>query len=109
MRFEASWSKSMSVQPADSDIFGALWGTVEMRALFSDATRLQLMLDVEAALARAEAGLGLVPQQAAEAITKSARVENLRMEPIAEGVRKDGVPIPALVCDLGRVAGEAAS
>jgi 3-carboxy-cis,cis-muconate cycloisomerase len=99
----------MSVHPADSDIFGALWGTTEMRALFSDATRLQLMLDVEAALARAEAGLGLVPQQAAEAITKSARVDNLRMEPIAEGVRKDGVPIPALVCELGRVAGEEAS
>jgi 3-carboxy-cis,cis-muconate cycloisomerase len=99
----------MSVHPADSDIFGALWGTAEMRALFSDATRLQLMLDVEAALARAEAGLGLVPQQAAEAITKSARVENLRMEPIAEGVRKDGVPIPALVCELGRIAGEEAS
>ena len=51
----------MSVHPADSEIFGALWGTDEMRALFSDATYLQLMLDVEAALARAEARLGLVP------------------------------------------------
>jgi 3-carboxy-cis,cis-muconate cycloisomerase len=99
----------MSVHPADSEIFGALWGTAEMRALFSDATRLQLMLDVEAALARAEAGLGLVPRQAAEAITKAARVENLRTESIAEGVRKDGVPIPALVSELGRVAGEEAS
>jgi 3-carboxy-cis,cis-muconate cycloisomerase len=99
----------MSVNLADSEIFGALWGTAEMRALFSDATRLQLMLDVEAALARAEARLGLVPQQAAEAITKAARVENLRMEPIAEGVRKDGVPVPALVRELGRVAGEEAS
>jgi 3-carboxy-cis,cis-muconate cycloisomerase len=55
----------MSVNPADSEIFGALWGAAEMRALFSDATRLQLMLAVEAALARAEARLGLVPQQAA--------------------------------------------
>src|ERR1700676_4513025 len=96
----------MSVHPADSDLFGTLWGTAEMRASFSDATRLQLMLDVEAALARAEAGLGLVPQQVAEAITKSARVENLRMEPIVEGVRKDGVPVPALVSELGRIAGE---
>src|SRR3984893_13799530 len=107
--FEDSWSKPMSVHPADSDIFGELWGTAEMRALFSDAMRLQLMLDVEAALARAEAGLGPVPQQVAEAITKAARVGNLRMESIAEGVRKDGVPIPALVSELGRVAGEEAS
>ena len=50
-----------------------------------------------------------MPQQAAEVITKSARIENLRTERIAEGVRKDGVPVPALVSELGRVAGEEAS
>lgn len=98
----------MSVHPADSEIFGALWETAEMRALFSDATHLQLMLDVEAALARAEAKLGLVPQPVAEAITKAARVENLRMERIAEGTRETGVPVPALVSELGRAAGEEA-
>ena len=99
----------MSVHPADSEIYGALWGTAEMRALFSDATQLQLMLDVEAALARAEAKLGLVPQQVAEAITKAARVENLRIERIAEGTRETGVPVPALVSELGRAAGEEAA
>src|SRR6185437_3658631 len=99
----------MSVHPADSEIFGALWSTAEMRALFSDATHLQFMLDVEAALARAEAKLGLVPHQVAEAITKAARVENLRMERIAEGTRDAGVPVPALVSELGRVAGEEAA
>ena len=97
----------MSVHPADSEIFGALWGSAEMRALFSDATHLQLMLDVEAALARAEAKLGLVPQSVAEAITRAARVKNLRMERIAEGTREAGVPVPALVSELGRAAGEA--
>ena len=99
----------MSVHPADSEIFGALWGTAEMRALFSDATHLQLMLDVEAALARAEARLGLIPPPVAEAITKAARVENLRIESIAEGTREAGVPILALVSELGRAAGEEAA
>src|SRR5271168_4064731 len=99
----------MSIHPADSEIFGGLWGTAEMRALFSDATHLQLMLDVEAALARVEARLGLIPPQIAEAITKAARVENLRMDPIAEGTRETGVPVPALVSELGRVAGEEAA
>ncbi|MGA8059517.1 MAG: 3-carboxy-cis,cis-muconate cycloisomerase [Candidatus Binataceae bacterium] len=99
----------MSVHPADSEIYGALWGTAEMRAFFSDAAQLQLMLDVEAALARAEAKLGLVPQQVAEAITKAARVENLRIERIAEGTRETGVPVPALVSELGRAAGEEAA
>lgn len=99
----------MSVHPADSEISGALWGTAEMRALFSDATELQLMLDVEAALARAEAKVGLVPRHVADAITKAARVENLRIERIAEGVRETGVPVPALVSELGRAAGEEAA
>jgi 3-carboxy-cis,cis-muconate cycloisomerase len=99
----------MSVHPADSEIYGALWGTAEMRALFSDVTQLQLMLDVESALARAETKLGLVPQQVAEAISKAAHVENLRIERIAGGTRETGVPVPALVTEIGRVAGEQAA
>jgi len=99
----------MSVHPADSEIYGALWGTAEMRALFSDATQLQSMLDVESALARAEAKLGLVPEHVAEAISKAARVENLRIERIAAGTRETGVPVPALVSEIGRVAGEQAA
>jgi 3-carboxy-cis,cis-muconate cycloisomerase len=99
----------MSVHPADSEIYGALWGTAEMRALFSDVTQLQLMLDVESALARAEAKLGMVPQQVAEAISKAAHVENLRIERIAAGTRETGIPVPALVSELGRVAGEQAA
>src|SRR5690349_19225351 len=99
----------MSVHPADSEISGALWSTPEMRALFSDAAHLQSMLDVEAALARAEAGLGLVPSPMAETITEAARVENLRLERIAEGTRQTGVAVPALVSELGRAAGEEAA
>jgi 3-carboxy-cis,cis-muconate cycloisomerase len=99
----------MSVNPVDSQIFGPLWGTDQMRELFSDMTRLQLMLDAEAALARAEARLGIVPQPVAEAITAAARVENLRIEHIAEGTRKAGVPVAALVSELGRAAGERAT
>src|SRR5260370_30193747 len=95
----------MSGHPADSEIYGAVWGTAEMRALFSGVAQLQLMLDVESALARAEAKLGLVPQQVAEAISKAAQVENLRIERISEGTRETGVPVPALVSEIGRVAG----
>src|SRR5579862_88014 len=76
--------RRMSIHPADSQIFGALYGTGEIRALFSDEAHLQFMLDVEAALARAESQLGLVPPQVAEAIVRAARVENLRLDYIAE-------------------------
>src|SRR5271169_6477847 len=99
----------MSINPADSQIFGTLYGTDETRALFSDQTHLQLMLDVEAALARAESKLGLVPAHVADAITRAARVENLRLDYIADSTRRVGYPVVAIVKELGRVAGDEAA
>ncbi|HKN11561.1 MAG TPA: 3-carboxy-cis,cis-muconate cycloisomerase [Candidatus Binatus sp.] len=99
----------MSINPADSQIFGTLYGTDEIRALFSDQAHLQFMLDVEAALARAESKLGLVPAPAADAIGRAARVENLRLDYIAESTRRVGYPVVALVKELGRIAGDEAA
>jgi 3-carboxy-cis,cis-muconate cycloisomerase len=99
----------MSINPADSQIFGTLYGTDEIRALFSDHAHLQYMLDVEAALARAESALGLVPAPIADAIGRAARVENLRLDYIADSTRRVGYPVVALVKELGRVAGEEAA
>ena len=99
----------MSIHPADSQIFGALYGTDEIRALFSDHAHLQFMLDVEAALARAESKLGLVPAPVADAIGRAARVENLRLDYIADSTRRVGYPVVALVKELGRIAGDEAA
>jgi 3-carboxy-cis,cis-muconate cycloisomerase len=92
--------------PIDSDIEGANFGTSEMRELFSDAAYLQFMLEIEAALARAESQLGLVPAAAAEAIAAAAKVENLSLNFIAASTSKVGYPVVALVKELGRLAGE---
>lgn len=99
----------MSVNPVDSEIFKDVYGTAEMRALFSDRAWLQFMLDIEAALARAQAKLGLVPVTVADAVAAAARVENLRLDHIAEGTRKIGFPVAAVVQELGRVAGKEAA
>src|SRR5260370_29550895 len=99
----------MSINPADSQIFGAMYGTDETRALFSDRAHLQFMLDVEAALARAESKLGLVPAPVADAIGRAARVENLRLDYIADSTRRVGYPVVALVKELGRIAGDEAA
>src|SRR5208282_4424942 len=101
--------RRMSIHPADSQIFGALYGTDETRALFSDHAHLQFMLDVEAALARAESSLGLIPAPVADAISRAARAENLRLDYIAESTRRVGYPVVALVKELGRVAGDQAA
>jgi 3-carboxy-cis,cis-muconate cycloisomerase len=66
---------------------------------------LQSMLDVEVALARAEANVGLVPRTAARAIAASARIEELDLERIAASARNVGYPVVGLVAELGRTAG----
>ena len=64
----------MSVSPIDPSVYGGLFTTPAMRAVFADEARLQRMLDVEAALARAQAKLGLIPAEAALEITAKADV-----------------------------------
>ena len=99
----------MSVNPAESEIWGSLYGTPEMREIFSDHAQLQCLLDVEAALARAQAKLGLVPAHVAATITAAARVENVRLDRIAASTRTVGYPVVGLVKELGRVAGDEAA
>jgi len=65
-----------------------VFGTAEMRAVWSDENRLQKHLDVEAALALAEAELGLIPAEAAKVIAEKAKVELLDLQAIADEVLK---------------------
>ena len=95
----------MAVNPADSAIYGALFGSDAMRKLFSDERRLQTMLDVEAALARVEARLALIPSAAAAAITKAAKASNVALGDIAKGTALVGAPAAALAKALGAAAG----
>ena len=44
-----------------AELLAPLFGTPEASAIFADRTRLQGMLDFEAALARAEARVGVIP------------------------------------------------
>ncbi|MFO1028061.1 MAG: adenylosuccinate lyase family protein [Acetobacteraceae bacterium] len=97
----------MPVNPADGPILGTLYGSDAMRAVFDEATYFQRMLDVEAALARVQARLGIIPGDAAEAIAAAARFENLRPEDLAASARNVGYPVVGLVAGLSEAAGEA--
>lgn len=61
----------------NSHIFSEMFGTDEMRALFSDHVLIQRNLDVEAALARAQATLGVIPAEAADAMSAVASVDRV--------------------------------
>ena len=95
----------MSVNPADSVVFGTLYGSEAMREAAGDRAWLQRMLDVEAALARVEARLGLIPAEAAPAITAAARAGKLDMTALAISTRNTGYPVVGLVKQLSQAAG----
>ncbi|WP_327679398.1 3-carboxy-cis,cis-muconate cycloisomerase [Kitasatospora sp. NBC_00458] len=77
-------------------------GTPVERAV-GDRAWLQAMLDAEAALARAQAGLGTVPGPAAAAITAAARAERFDVRALALASRETANPVVGLVQALTRV------
>jgi 3-carboxy-cis,cis-muconate cycloisomerase len=95
----------VTVSPGDGPVLGAVFGTDVMRAIMEERAFLQAMLDVEAALARAQAGLGLIPAEAAAAITAAARYEMLDIPALAAATRNTGFPVVGLVKQLSAAAG----
>ena len=71
-----------------------------MRALFARQYRWQCWLDVEAALAAAEAECGVIPVAAAEAIASAARLAGLDVARIQRGIAETSHPLMALVTEL---------
>ena len=87
-----------------SRITDALVTTEELSEVFGDASAIQAMLDVEAALARAEAALGLVPRDAAIAITKAAVASEFDAASLARDARESGtIAIPLVKALTERV------
>lgn len=65
----------MSSHVVDMLTIGNSFSTPEMREIWSEESRLRRQLDVEAALAEAEGELGVIPQEAAHAISAAAAGE----------------------------------
>lgn len=68
-------------------------------ARFDDAAFTRAMITVEAALAKVQAELGVIPQEAATDIAALAGA-TVPPEPLSAGVAAAGVPVPALVAAL---------
>lgn len=81
-------------------LFDGLFATPAMAALFTDRARVAGMLEFEAALARAEASLGILPHAAAESIAKACRADIFDLAEIARGVGPAGNPAIPLVKSL---------
>ena len=90
----------MSFFAGDSRLYSPLFGDEQTAALLSDEAAVARMVEVEAALARAQARLGLVPQAAADAISSLAGTFTPDLDALAAGVAHDGLPVIDLLRQL---------
>src|SRR3989338_8864561 len=85
-----------------NQLFDRYFISAAMAAVFSDSGLVQGMLDFEAALARAEARVGLIPQSAVAPIEAACRAERYDFAELAEAIALAGNSAIPLVKALGR-------
>ena len=61
----------MTASALDSRLFKNLFGTEEIRDVFSDESYVRFMTDTEAALARAQSKTGVIPPETGGALTEA--------------------------------------
>src|SRR3954464_15364991 len=95
-----------------SPLLAPMLSSAAMRPVCDDAATLQNMLDFEAALARAEAALGVIPASAAGPITNACRAESFDIAGLADAATRSGnlaIPlVKALTANVAKVDAEAA-
>ena len=98
----------MTFSPLDSALLGPLFTTADMAQCFSDTARVGAMLAAEAALARAQSGLGLVPGGLTDAI-EAIPAESLGLAALGAATAVSGVPtIPFIAAVQKRLPPELA-
>ena len=87
----------MPATALDSLIFRDIFSTPEMRQVFSDEQRTAYYLEIEAALARAQGKLGIIPENAMHEIVSKCRIENIDLARLKQQTERIGYPILGVV------------
>jgi 3-carboxy-cis,cis-muconate cycloisomerase len=90
----------MPASALDSVIFRDLFGSEAMRGVFSDENRVQLYLDIEAALALVQARLGIIPEAAAQEIRRHCHADAFDMALLKRQTERIGYPVLPVVQQL---------
>lgn len=91
----------------ESRIYGGAYSAPELAKIFSDSSQVQKWLDVERALALAQAEMVLIPQDAAEEISRKCKVELFDLERLGKESRETGhILVPTIraleqICERG--------
>jgi 3-carboxy-cis,cis-muconate cycloisomerase len=88
-----------------SSLYAPMMASAAMRAICDDTAYLQAMLDVEAALARAESALGVIPPEAAAPIVATCRADRFDLGALADAATRSGnLAIPLVKALTDQVA-----
>jgi 3-carboxy-cis,cis-muconate cycloisomerase len=91
----------------DSVLFRDAFGTPGMREVFSDHAMVSRYIEVEIALAKAEAKCGVIPAEAAAAIARHPGISALDFDLLRQETDNVGYPILPLVHQMSKQCGEA--
>ncbi|MFC9503259.1 3-carboxy-cis,cis-muconate cycloisomerase [Streptomyces sp. NPDC057002] len=95
----------MTAAHGDTGLLAPGWADSAAASATSDHAYLRALLDAEAALTRAQAGLGLAPAEAATAVTEAA-AGTFDIRSLAERARAGGNPVIPLVAELTKAVGD---
>ena len=95
-----------------SPLLAPMLSSAAMRAVCDDAASLQNMLDFEAALAHAEAAVGVIPERAAGPIANACKAESFDLAALADAATRSGnlaIPlVKALTAHVAKADADAA-
>ncbi|HEY5309231.1 MAG TPA: 3-carboxy-cis,cis-muconate cycloisomerase, partial [Casimicrobiaceae bacterium] len=84
----------------DSAIFGDIFSTKAMRDVFSDESRTRKYVEIEAALARVQGRMGMIPAEAADEIVRHCVLEQIDMVKLKAQTERIGYPVLGVVSQL---------
>src|SRR5688572_21306466 len=90
----------MAASIIDSSTFQGIFSSDAMRHIWSDENRTQKYLDVEAALARVQGRLGLIPQEATDEIVRHCHLDQINMAKLRQQTERIGYPVLGVVSQL---------
>jgi 3-carboxy-cis,cis-muconate cycloisomerase len=94
-------------QLLDSRALGSLFASPEVREVFTDRAMIQSWLDAEVALARAQAGMGIVPAEAADEIATAASSPSWDLGALAAEIERTAHPLVPVIRELAARSGAA--
>jgi adenylosuccinate lyase len=98
----------MAGHPIDYYVYSGAWGTDEGRTVFSEEQMIDRWLKIEAALAEAEAEMGIIPEWAAKEISANASVEKIDLNLAKAEQQKTRHSLVPVIRALAKICGEKA-